>query len=84
MKLKIYGMVAHTKYKLGQWRYVAAFKNQREFADLIGCTISQMRDFACITGNLKEVQIATMHPHKLIAVSPSAKNMEVSDIIETE
>lgn len=74
-KLKVYGVTTICKPEdledVKQWRvqcrYVAAVFNQKEFADLFGTTIGQVKDM-CITGNKKEIELAMAKPHTLIFI----------------
>ena len=51
-----------------QARYVALVSSQKEFAELIGSSIGFIRNYACITGNPKEIELALANPHKLIFI----------------
>ena len=76
-KLKVYGITSRVKsehrhlikhpYK-DQVRYVAAVTSQKEFAKLLDCGLSFIRDFGCITGNTKEIELALAKPHTLIFI----------------
>lgn len=78
-KFKIYGIISFCKpehrhlldpEKSGrtQVRYVAAVSSQKEFAELVGCTVHEVRNYGSITGNPKEVKLAMANPHTLIFI----------------
>jgi len=78
-KLKVYGVTAfcrsehrHLLDPKRSWRtqvrYVAAVFSQKEFADLLGTTIGQIRDYMGRTSNEKEIELAMAKPHTLIFV----------------
>ena len=78
-KLRVYGITSscksehrhlldpETPWRI-QVRYVAAVSNQKEFAELVGCTVREVRNYASITGNPKEVKLAMAKPHTLIFI----------------
>ena len=51
-----------------QARYIALVSSQKEFAELIGSSIGFVRNYAYITGNPKEIELALANPHKLIFI----------------
>ena len=77
--LKIYGVIIHIRnedrdkidpeksYRT-QARYIALVSSQKEFAELIGSSIDFVRNYAGITGNPKEIELALANPHKLIFI----------------
>jgi len=78
-KLKVYGVVAFCKKKhrhlldpekswRTQVRYVAAVSSQKEFAELVGSVLVQIRPYMSITSNPKEVKLAMANPHTLIFI----------------
>ena len=81
-KLKVYGITEvcrrehrHLLDPKKPWRiqvrYVAAVTNQKEFADLLGATLGQIRPYMSITSNEKEVELAMANPHTLIFMGVS-------------
>lgn len=78
-KLKVYGTTAfcrrehkHLLDPKRSWRtqvrYVAAVTSQKEFADLLGTTIGQIRPYMSRTGNEEEIELAMAKPHTLIFI----------------
>jgi hypothetical protein len=68
--MKIYGIFAFTGYHPKQLRYVAAVRNQKEFAELIGSSVHYVRGYAAETGNKIEVEVCTACPHTLFYEDP--------------
>jgi len=64
-KLKVYGGELFNK-KHKQERVVVAVHNQKELAQLTGCSLYYVRGWWCETGNEKELKKALARPHTLI------------------
>ena len=71
-KLKVYGIttfVPGSKFR-GQWRYVAAVFNQKEFVELLHSNLHFVRNFGSKTHNENEIKQAMSRPHTLIPIAP--------------
>jgi hypothetical protein len=64
-RLKVYGGMPLNKDHI-QERAVAAVFNQKELAELTGCSLYEIRGWWCETGNKEELEKALANPHKLI------------------
>ena len=74
-KLKVFGMTTIvlkedrtkiTHEHRNQVRYVAAVFSAKEFASLLNTNLFQVKNYASITGNKKEIDLAIANPHKAI------------------
>jgi len=72
-KLKVLGISTFASGHLsGQWRYIAAVHSQKEFAELVDCSLYYVRNYSSEAFNKREVGFAMKHPHKLIGVEPKS------------
>lgn len=56
-KLKVYGVNLD-----GRHRGIVAAHNQREAAEALGCSLSNVRIHGCETGNAQEIEVAMSDP----------------------
>ena len=56
-KFKVYGIGW-----MGRYRRIVAASSQKEAAQLIGTTLHHFREYASITGNKEEVELAMSEP----------------------
>lgn len=56
-KKKVYGIGW-----MGRYRRIVAASSQKEAARLIGTTLSHLREYASVTGNTEEVELAMSDP----------------------
>lgn len=58
--MKVYGTIVSAR--ASQYRCVVAAKNQLEAAERLGISVSHLRAYGSITGNVEEVALATGKP----------------------
>lgn len=67
--MKVLGISTFVTGLEGQWRLVAYVNSQKEFAELLDCSLYYVRGYSGETGNPEEVAFAKKHPHQLIGVN---------------
>lgn len=67
-KLKVYGGLIHMG-KRGQLRTIVAATSQQKAAELVGCTVSEIRNWWEVTENEKELAAALAQPGVVLQAS---------------
>lgn len=82
-KLKVYGGLVHMRGGRGQVRTIVATTSQKKAAELVGCTISEIRDWWETTENDKELATALAQPGVVLQADDSMGNGEFVPMTRT-
>ena len=82
-KLKVYGGLVHMSGGRGQLRTIVATTSQKKAAELVGCTVSEIRNWWDTTGNEKELAAALAQPGVVLQAGDSMGNGEFVPMTRT-